>query len=340
MFNTIFYIPAALFLVLSTVPINSAHAQLQNESLVVIDSALNADQSKLSGNIIYEVCILDWSACPNGQNFMEGKGSAYLQPRFMGHNGFNHGTQMVSSALRTNPNLQIVFIRIVANSSAGSRLNVSPVSVARALKWVSENKEKFKIGAVAMSQGHHNLSKLTKYCPHDSSVESMIELLLQNGIPFFVPAGNSRDYERIDWPACNPSAISIGALDINRNIASYGNIDRDLLDFFEIGEQKVLDHDGLERIATGTSVSAQIAAAKWMKIIELNPSKSYDQRMSMFVNSSFRVSNKYITNALALPIEIQDPEIKIQLSAELDQIRLDLQVLMELLLMLISASRN
>lgn len=323
-----------LFFVLS----DSAFAQPQKDVLVVIDTALNSDQIDISSSIEYEVCILDWSVCPNGQNFMEGKGSAYLAPRFISSNGFNHGSQMVSAALRTNPNLKIIFVRIVGNSTSGARLNVSPFAVAKALKWVSDNKERFQIGAVAMSQGHHNLSSLTKYCPVEHSVESMVDTLLQKGVPVFVPAGNSRDYERIDWPACIPSTISIGALDLNRQIATYGNMDSKLLDFFEIGELKINDFDGQLRTATGTSVSVQVAAAKWMKLIELNPNVSYEDVMNILVKSCTPISNTKITNRLAFPREIEDPKARIELSIELDQIRNQLNDLRSLIYTLLADS--
>jgi hypothetical protein len=315
----------------------TSYAQLQSESLVVIDTALNSDQSDIAANIKYEVCILDWSVCPNGQNFMEGKGAAYLSPRFMSDNGFNHGSQMVAAALKTNPNLQIIFIRIVGSSNSGSRLNVSPYAVARALKWVSDNKERLNIAAVSMSQGHHNLTTRTIYCPTESTVESMVDQLLQKGVPLFVPAGNSRDYERLDWPACYPSTISIGALDANRQIASYGNLDSKLLDFFEVGDLKVKDFDGVERSSSGTSISVQVAAAKWMKIIELNPNRTYEERMNILIKSCTPVSNSRITNGLALPPEIEDPEVRIELTNELDQIRSQLSELQSLIYVLLAA---
>ncbi len=328
---------ALMLAILFAVPQNISFAQLQNESLVVIDTALNSDQADIASNIKYEVCILDWSACPNGQSFMEGKGSAYLSPRFMSSNGFNHGSQMVSAALKTNPNLQIIFIRIVGSSNSGARLNTSPLVVARALKWVSENKERFQIGAVAMSQGHHNLSVLTKYCPVENSVEYMVDTLLQKGVPVFVPAGNSRDYERLDWPACIPSTISIGALDSNRQIASYGNIDPKLLDFFENGDLKITDFDGQLRNATGTSVSVQVAAAKWMKILELYPELTYDQRMQKLVTMSNKVGNSRISDALAFPAVIEDPEVRIATLNELDELRSQLRELQSLIYVLLAA---
>ena len=313
----IFLIAVSLF----NLPVTS-YAQLQSESLVVIDTALNSDQSDIAANIIYEVCILDWSVCPNGQNFMEGKGSAYLSPRFMSDNGFNHGSQMVAAALKTNPNLQIIFIRIVGNSDSGARLNVSPYIVAKALKWVSDNKEKFNISAVSMSQGHHNLTTRTIYCPTESTFESMADLLLQKGVPVFVPAGNSRDYERLDWPACFPSTVSIGALDTNRQISSYGNTDSNLLDYFETGEIKVLDFDGTERTAIGTSISVQVAAAKWMKLREYFPLLTHAELFEKLDNITTKVSNSKVQSGKAFPAVVENPESEVKIQSETDELNM------------------
>ncbi|MGV2433398.1 MAG UNVERIFIED_CONTAM: hypothetical protein LVQ98_09240 [Rickettsiaceae bacterium] len=41
--------------------------------------------------------------------------------------------------------------------------------------------------------------------------ESKINTLMTAGIPVFFPTGNSRDYTKIDWPACIPASIAIGA---------------------------------------------------------------------------------------------------------------------------------
>ena len=145
-------------------------------------------------------------------------------------------------------------------------------------------------------------------------------------------------YERIDWPACIPSTISIGALDLNRQIATYGNMDSKLLDFFEIGELKINDSDGQSRTVTGTSVSVQVAAAKWMKLIELNPNVSYEDVMNILVKSCTPISNTKITNRLAFPREIVDPKARIELSIELDQIRNQLNDLRSLIYTLLADS--
>ena len=84
------------------------------QTLVIADTALDSSMPEFSNNIVHELCILDWSTCPNGENFMEGKGSANLPNGFIASNGFNHGTQMVSASVRTNPKIKIIFIRVIS----------------------------------------------------------------------------------------------------------------------------------------------------------------------------------------------------------------------------------
>jgi hypothetical protein len=259
-----------LSLLLNCFPLAPAHAEFP-QTLVIADTALDSSMSEFSSNIVLELCILERATCPNGQNFMEGKGSANLPSNYLFSNGFNHGTQMVSASVRTNPNIKIIFIRMVANSAFGARLNSSDYAIAKVLDWVNKNKDQYNIQAVAISQGHHNLSLLTDYCPKSSLVDPLIDKLMNKGIPFLSPAGNSGDKSRIDWPACNSQVISVGALNPDRSVATYGNMDINLIDYFELGSLKVLDANGSERISIGSSVSVQVAAAKWMLLRQKYP---------------------------------------------------------------------
>ena len=263
----------------------------QLQTLVIADTAIDSSMSEFSGNISHEVCIVDYSVCPNETNFMEGKGSAFLPKELIQSNGFNHGTQMVSAAVRTNPELRIVFIRIVSHSPNGLRLTANIDVLKRTLDWVRKNRSTYNIQAIAISQGHHNLLSLTNYCPQDDSFNSLLNELHAQEIPYFAPSGNAGDKSRVDWPACTSKALAIGALTPERQVASYTNIDNAVIDHYEVGTLKVLDANKREVSAQGTSVSVQVAAAKWMKIKGLNPkitiSESLEQ-LRMESGSSYR----------------------------------------------------
>jgi hypothetical protein len=300
--------------------INDARAQIPSQTLVIADTALNINQSIFAQNVVHEVCILEWQTCPNGKSFMEGPGSAALPDSLISRNGFDHGNNMVSASVKTNPGIQIIFIRIVGNSSTGTRLNVSGQTIALVLKWVSDNRNKFNIAAVAMSQGHHALTTQTKYCPNEPITESMIISLKDSGIPFFVPAGNSRDYERIDWPACIPEAIAIGGLKEDKSIASYSNLDDDLIDYFEVGTLKITDINSKEVNFEGTSISVQVAAAKWMKLRGMFPHLSLGELFVRLDQSTTKVSNSKIQAGKAFPAVIINPDEQISIQSELDEL--------------------
>ena len=179
----------------------TSYAGLNNKTidskpaLAIIDTAVDTSIPEFSGKIIYEVCFTEWSTCPNGKTFMEGPGSAGMPLNFMKKNGFNHGTQMVSSALQTNPNMNVVFIRIYGNTASGSRQSVSENVVSLSLEWVFNNKENFNIQALSMSQGTSTFLNKTNYCPNTPNTSFAITLLKNNGIPSFFPVGNARNYK-------------------------------------------------------------------------------------------------------------------------------------------------
>jgi|688.fasta_scaffold120094_2 hypothetical protein len=309
-----------IFLCATNLPALSAQASFA-PTLVIADTALDSTTAEFSKNIVLELCILEWSTCPNGDKFMQGKGSANLPAGQILNNGFNHGTQMVSAAVRTNPDLNIIFIRITGNSSSGLRLTSGDFTVAKMLDWVSNNKESYNIQAVVMSQGHHNLSSLSDYCPRSFMVEGVINKLYSQQVPIFLPAGNRGDKSRIDWPACLPLTFGIGALDQSRSIASYTNLDKNLIDYFELGNLRVLDANGTERNSEGTSISAQIAAAKWMQIRSKNLEKTFAETKMIFDSNTHNVSISLTSSAKAINRDVYDPGDFDAYLAELGKLR-------------------
>jgi hypothetical protein len=309
-----------IFLCATNLPALSAQASFA-PTLVIADTALDSTTAEFSKNIVLELCILEWSTCPNGDKFMQGKGSANLPAGQILNNGFNHGTQMVSAAVRTNPDLNIIFIRITGNSSSGLRLTSGDFAVAKMLDWVSNNKESYNIQAVVMSQGHHNLSSLSDYCPRSFMVEGVINKLYSQQVPIFLPAGNRGDKSRIDWPACLPLTFGIGALDQSRSIASYTNLDKNLIDYFELGNLRVLDANGTERNSEGTSISAQIAAAKWMQIRSKNLEKTFAETKMIFDSNTHNVSISLTSSAKAINRDVYDPGDFDAYLAELGKLR-------------------
>ena len=281
----------AISAVVMTLPITfftvEAKAETQVPTVAVLDTALNTSLPIFKDRIAYEVCILEWASCPNGQKFMEGPGSAVLPSNIISANGFDHGTQMTSVAVNTNPNIKIVFVRVIGNTPSGARQTTSDAGIALALKWVLDNKSKFNIQSVAMSQANHGIiTTQTDYCPATTSVRGVISSLLIANVPVFFAAGNARDYSRLSWPACINESISIGMADQYDEIDNMSNFDKDRLDFYATGNIPVTYPDGTVRNGAGSSISTQVAGATWAGLKYKNPSLTYQQTLDILNSTS------------------------------------------------------
>ena len=169
--------------------------------LAILDTAIDTSVPILKDKIVGEVCILEWALCPNGTNFQEGTGSASMSAEQISKNGFDHGTFMATTAVQSNPNIKILFVKIIANTSTGLRKPAGESTISAALFWVKENASKYNIKAVSLSQGSNGmLGKAgTQYCPTFTRTISAVQSLNSMNIPVFSAVGNARDYSRIDW---------------------------------------------------------------------------------------------------------------------------------------------
>lgn len=260
-------------------------------TLAILDTALDNTIPAIKSKLIYEVCILEWNTCPNGTSFMEGTNSALLPANAITKNGFDHGTQIASVAVAENPNMNILFIRIIGQNINFDRQVTTEKTVYMALDWVLQNRTKFNIQAVAMSQGHHNLLSGSDYCPKTPITENKIKELLNVEVPVFLASGNSRDYTKIDWPACIPSSIAVGAATKN-GIELYSNYDKSLLDFHANSRATVTIPGGKTANASGTSVSTQVAAADWLAVKYAKPTLTYAQIYDLLSRTSRSVSGQ------------------------------------------------
>ena len=285
---------------LLAVPIGVASANetqpiTNNPTIAILDTAIQGSNPIFNGRIVFEACVTQWSACPNGMREMEGPNSALVPSNFISRNGFDHGTQMASLAIATNPNIQIVFVRIIGMNSQGFRQASGEVTVYQALDWVLRNRERLNIQAVSLSQSHHNLGTAgTDYCPKTPITEKKIQDLANFGVPVFVSAGNGRDYSRIDWPACIPSAIAMGATMPAQSIAIYSNYDEKLLDFFALGTTRALNPDGRLINVAGTSASTVIGATQWATVKAAKPNLTYSEIYELLAKTAIPTWNSKI----------------------------------------------
>lgn len=281
----------------------TAHAEPAKASVVVIDTAIDASLPVFSGRLVQEVCAMEWNLCPNGTGFQEGPGSASTIPAIaLKSSSFNHGTQMASIAASANANVNIIFIRIVGLTKEGYRASTTEASVAKALDWVIANKDKYSIAAVAMSQGNHDLATYNILCPKSNLIK-YIDTLKSFNIAMMLPAGNNGDITRVDYPACIPQAITVGAVDKFNIINTYSNGTPEQVDFYTLGTVKAILPGGKPTTVAGTSASVQSAAVYWATVKMVKPSLTYDEIYTLLKTTSTLTSNAKVKNGSLINIE-------------------------------------
>jgi hypothetical protein len=276
-------------------------------TLAILDTALDTSIPAIASKVVAEVCILDWPSCPNGKSFMEGPGSSVLPMKFLATNNFNHGTQMVSAALASNPNLNIVFVRIVGNTTKGGQQTYGLNTLVNALKWVNNNKAKYNIVAVASSHATNapviKKAAGTNYCL-PTAVDSVISSLTNSGVPVFFPSGNSAGNAnmqgKIEWPACISQSVAVGGVETlnldKPQVSLVSNYDANLVDLWGEVQQPTIYPGNVNGYSYGTSVSVQVIAAKYVYLKQTKPTLTSAQLISLMKTASDPVQNSYGQN--------------------------------------------
>jgi hypothetical protein len=143
-------------------------------------------------------------------------------------------------------------------------------------------------------------------------------------VPTLMSAGNNRDYNRINWPACITEVVSVGASTTQDEFAQmYSNYDSKNLDFVSLGQTTAFSPGGKRSNVTGTSVSTIIAAAQWMELLKNNPTASYDQVYESFFKTSKEAKSSKgfsarlinLNSAITYSLSIQSQKLAAQKAA-------------------------
>lgn len=277
----------ALSAVLAVLAIEPAHAEDQRV-LAVIDSAI--DSSKVP-SVIYEACftVSKTMGCPNGLTEMEGKGSANspIWPSTQTGNlgKIYHGYNVVQAALTTNPNLKIVFIRVAGVAKTNGMQAADPQdtnSIIRALKWVSDNAEKYSIDAVSISQSFITIKALA-LCSDSTAVMPVASLGLKN-IPVFAATGNDNLKDKVGFPSCVQGVVGVGAVDKALSFTKTNTNVGAGLDIVAPSSINIIRYNGTPVDFQATSAATPVAAAAYV---------GSNKTIDLFVNGLAKVLGKY-----------------------------------------------
>lgn len=242
------------------------------KSLVIIDTGISSQVSSLKASLIDEACFIEFGKCPNGLNNMFGLGAATIDPAMVKDRTLSHGTQMTSVALQIDPALKVVMIRVVGVSAKGFANTYRTGVITKALEWVNQNASRLNVGAVSISLGR---AYSQSQCPIESDLQQQVIDLASKDIPVIAAAGNGSSRVKIDYPACIPQVIAIGATDSRYSsrgttgwiypVMAISNSSADL-DYFTLGRFETTNIFGEKSVQLGTSVSTVAFAAQLIKL--------------------------------------------------------------------------
>ena len=260
---------ALALLAISALPAWSADTPVK--TLLIADTGFSENDPIIASHTVFQLCIMDWYACPNGSNFQESGTAAMLNATQLTSGGFSHGSKMARAAIAAYPDVKLILVRIIGQGSNGGRMSASEEIITRVLAWANKNAKVHNIGAVAISQGSNKIGTNVRKCLSLPATEKEISSLKSKGIYTFFPAGNEGRSSAINWPACISDAVAVGALDKKGVIASYSNNASGQIDIYEPGYSIDLISQPQYSAENGTSYSAQYAAARWLSLVNQFP---------------------------------------------------------------------
>lgn len=269
-------------------------------TIVVIDQPVNT--SLFKENIVTEACFVKLIPCPNKKMSMEGQGAATLPPT-ANVGSASHGTQMVSVILSVNPSAKIIPIAIYGLSDKGNPGIASLEEINSALNWVIENRVKYNITVVSISQG-----KVLPTCNVPAGMAEQVATLKSFNVPVIAATGNDSNRSAVNGPACIDDVVSVGATDnpdpgtkklaydktAKPYIARYSN-GWSKTDFYLNGRWYVKNADGTTKFTVGTSTATASLAGLW----SLNPG-TFDATYSKFAIGSTETKNEWLTGRYVL----------------------------------------
>jgi subtilisin family serine protease len=264
------------------------------QTIVVIDDGNRIDHPYLSGVFVDGYCT-SRNVC----------GSDYLKPGIKSggaHKGNGFHGAMVSGIIAGQVNSSApggiapkAKIISIDNTDGGSE------GLIAAMEWVLTIRKKYNVVAVSGSIGAPNSSGLRGGegdCSLDPTLSVKIKELVNAGIVMIFAAGNGGSVSKLDFPACLPEVVSVGALTSKGSIADYSNISKSLT---VLAPAEILSSngDGGYFIGGGTSSATPIVAGAVALLKQAKPDATPQEIKSALQSTRSRISDVLWAN---LPI--------------------------------------
>jgi hypothetical protein len=221
------------------------------------------------------------------------------------------------------PGAEIVSLRIAAGGEA-----VTDATIERALQWIETNRKIYNISVVNFSFGAGRFTSPQT----NPTVSDEYKRLADAGVIFMSPSGNDGG-SGINWPAADPSVVSVGSVATNDAISSFTQRGS-LLDLLAPGENVgTTSKGGGFGLVTLSSFSSPIAAGAAALVKQANPTANGKDILSILRASGVRHddgSNFYsridLDNALTLALKRSfNPATDVGVNAQSNDLAFDQQ---------------
>lgn len=279
-------------------------------TVAIIDDGYQFDHPYLAGaRILDGLCLQTDKSCPNGTN--KQLGVEAVEPRIDEDTGKreDHGT-MVAGTIGGSPHdeaaggiapeVTFVFARVDLNGN-----DENGDFVVQALRWIYELSFDYNIASVNMSFGYQRPQRDQllngSACEKDSDFVAISNLLRERGVAPVVASGNDGLVEGINGPACERSAIAIGATDNDGSVINYSNISTEVALVAPARKTTSLG-DGRFAEGSGTSNATPVVAGAFALVKQLRPELSVDEVLFAMQESADLVDDIYIKDIPRLNI--------------------------------------
>jgi hypothetical protein len=177
----------------------------------------------------------------------------------------------------------------------------------KGLAWVLANVDTYHITSVSISQG-----SITQTCTPNNANSILVKQLKDKGVPVIYPAGNDGVYTKVDFPACNTDAITVGGLDKTpeSNALPYtpglpwrnSNYSSEI-DFWALAKWKSVYPGGTFTITQGTSDSAAAVNGYWALLKQAKPTATYQEIFDAIAASGSKFSTEIVQSGYRIEIK-------------------------------------
>lgn len=280
-------------------------------TVAIIDDGFQSDHPYLTGGRVVEgLCLEMTDICPNGKSRQEGPRAVNPGPAWWDESVRNdHGTMVAGTiggyptAEATGgiaPDVNFIVARVDLNGG-----DDNGGFIDQALEWIYGLSDNYNIAAINMSFGYARLERDQilngSNCSNEGTFEATAAKLKAKGIASIVASGNEGLVHGIGGPACEDSAIAVGATDNDGSIILYSNISSDV-DIVAPARMRTSLSEGTYGEGSGTSNSTPVVAGAFALAKQYRPDLSVDEVLYAMQQSADRVDDVYVKDIPRLNI--------------------------------------